>query len=753
MNKSPRNDKQSGFSRRGRRSSGARNMDSERKRLALSMAVIVLVWGVFVVRLWTIQITNGEQYAKEARRQSTGRVEIPAQRGVMYDRFGKEVAVNVIRYSVYVHPKSTKEALSVGKYFDRLFKKKSGSTKKKHNIKSGKFSWVSRGLSDENVRRIRDDAQPGVYIRKEQGRKYPFGIVGKQIIGFTDIDNNGISGIESRFDSTLRGAVGLAVGRKDGHSNYYQVDEKAQTPSIAGKSIALTIDWDFQEIVEQELRSATEQYKAKSAIAVFLDCNTGEILATAHYDPTEKHPERPVKLRSITDSFEPGSIYKVITAAAILDENIAPVDTVIDCEDGRWLCGRRYLNDDEEHGEMTFHDIITFSSNIGVAKLAIALGGEKLASASQRFGIGEKTMVEFPGEQSGKLHTDMKWSDYNVAALSIGHSVATTPLQMALMMGAVANGGTLYRPRLIRGVIGANGEVRDFTEPEELWRVMKPGSVASLQAMLKNVVDSGTAQKVQSEIVSIAGKTGTAEVPRLDGKGYLKNKFNASFAGYFPADSPLVAGIVLLLQPEPIHYGGLTSGPTFRRIAEQYVLSNPAKFGPASHRLTLEKGNSAYAKKSIKAPKFMGLTPQAAINKGKGLQVAVKGDCYVGNVRWQYPAAGSPIEPGSVIAIQTQDPLLKGAKEFRAPDVIGMSARQASLLLTRLNVPFALDGVGKILSQKPASGSIMRTGGILTLRCQQAGKKTYSTLHPVVRFKESHKWSFVAQRESRLRLN
>jgi cell division protein FtsI (penicillin-binding protein 3) len=757
VNKLSRTGKNQAASRRGRRSASARNVVTERRRLAWSMAVIVVVWCVFVIRLWTIQVTNGPEYAKMARKQSTGKVEIPAQRGVMYDRFGKEVAVNVIRYSAYVHPRSSKEARSVGKYFDTLLGKKAGYTQKQRKIKSGKFSWVRRGLSDKQVRRIRADAQPGVYIRKEQGRKYPFGAVGKQILGYTDIDNNGISGVESRFDSTLSGVAGIAVGRKDGHSNFYQVDEQAQAPSLPGKSLALTIDWDFQEIVEEELRGAVEEYNAKGAAAVFLDCNTGEILATAHYDPSEKNPERPTKLRSITDLFEPGSIYKVITAAAILDEGLAPLDSLIDCEDGRWLCGRRYLNDDEEHGELSFHDIITFSSNIGVAKLAIALGGKKLAAASQRFGIGQKTMVEFPGEQGGTLHTDMKWSDYNVAALSIGHSVSTTPLRMALMVAAVANGGTLYRPRLVRGVIGADGEVRDFSAPEELWRVMKPRSVAPLQAMLKNVVDSGTAQKVQSEIVSIAGKTGTAEVPRPDGKGYFKNKFDASFAGYFPTDSPLIAGIVLLHQPEPIHYGGHTSGPAFRRIAEKYALANPAKFGPASHRLTLERGNSAYAKKNIKAPNFIGLTPRAAINKGAGSSVTVKGDFGRGNVIWQYPVAGARITPGATVAIQTQAPLSKGDQEFQTPDVVGMSARQASLLLTRLNVPFALDGVGKIVSQKPTSGSIMRTGGTLTLRCQQAGKKTYSMIRPTTGSTiwsiASHARNSAYRKDARLTLN
>ncbi len=722
----------SSAARQGSRSSSARNVAGERRRLALVLVVMALTFGVFGYRLWSIQVTNGSRYAQIAKKRSTGKIKIPAARGVVYDRFGKEVAVNVIRFSAYVHPRTKKEARELGRYFDKLFKRKSGTSLKKHRIKAGKFSWIRRGLSDDHLRRIRKDARRGVYVRKEQGRKYSYGTIGKQILGYTDIDNKGISGIESRFDSVLTGTVGIAVGRKDGHANFYQVDEKAQTPSIAGKSLALTIDWEFQGIVERELRKATHEFNALGGAAVFVDCNTGEILAIAHYDPLEKNPERPTKLKAITDSFEPGSIYKVITAAAILDEGVVSVDSVIDCENGRWLCGRRYLNDDEEHGEMSFHDIITFSSNIGVAKLAIGLGGEKLAAASQRFGIGQKTMVQYPGEQRGMLHTDMRWSEFNIAALSIGHSVAVTPLQMAMMMSAVANGGMLYRPRLVRGIISANGEIRDLSESEELWRVMKSKSVAPLQAMLKNVVDSGTAKELQSAIISIAGKTGTAEVPRNDGRGYLKNKFNASFAGYFPADSPLIAGIVLLNQPEPIHYGGLTSGPAFRRIAESYALSNPSKFGPASHRLTLEDDPAELEENYVVTPKFIGLTSKAANSKGAGLDVTVKGDycndCdpYSGVVFWQTPAPGAKILPGSIVAIQTQPPLSKSAKDFQMPDVVGMTASQASLLLTRLNIQFVLDGAGKILSQKPVPGSIIRTGGTLTLSCQRVTGKQYS---------------------------
>ncbi|MCH9031954.1 MAG: penicillin-binding protein 2 [candidate division Zixibacteria bacterium] len=532
---------------------GKRDFRSEKRRLGFWLVVFSLFSLVVFARLWSIQITHGAEYREIALRQSAGKAPILAPRGAIYDRAGREVAVDVIRHSLCVYPMTQKEAEITEKYLDRLYKRRNGYSRKAHKIQPKRFRWIERGIDDQLALRIKSESPKGVFVREERGRDFPFGLVGKQILGYTDIDNRGISGIESRYDDLLRGVDGVADIQRDGLSKVYRVEERPLLQPSPGSSLILTIDWEFQEIVEEELVKAVNKHNALGGCAAFVDVYTGEILAAAHFDCDEKFPERPTKLKAITDCFEPGSIYKFVMAAAILDERPSLADTSYYCEEGRWLCGTRYLHDDKKHGDLTLCEIIEFSSNIGTAKLAIELGAESLVRSSQRFGFGQRTRVDFPGEQSGVLHTDMVWSDYNIAALSIGHSVSVTPLQMCMAMAAIANGGELYQPRLTRGSISSKGIASESKKPKKIGRVMKKQSSEILRSYLRGVVTHGTATKVNSNTVAIAGKTGTAEIPRTDGRGYLKNKFVASFAGYFPADSRLC---------NPFRVGVLFGSPT-----------------------------------------------------------------------------------------------------------------------------------------------------------------------------------------------
>lgn len=700
-----------------------RSAAGEKARLGFCLVIISLVWCVIVGRLWNIQVVSGKTYAQIAAKQATDKIPLPAERGVIYDRTGKEVAVNVIRHSLWVYPQSDEEKARVGIYLDKLLGYRPGMSIAKHKIQTRRFRWIKRGVSDKLARRVAADTVPGVFIRQERGREYPYGLIGKQILGFTDSDNKGISGLEARYNEVLSGRDGVADIRRDGFRNAYQVIERPLSRPRPGGSLILTIDWMFQEIVEEELMRAVENYNALSGDAVFVDCATGELLAVAHCNPQDNHQQRPTKLPPVTDSFEPGSIYKVITAAALLDKNIAGPSRVIDCEGGAWQVGRRTLHDDKEHGEMTFHNIMAFSSNIGIAKLAIELGGEKLVSVSRRFGIGQKTRVDFPGEQRGKIRTDVRWSDYNVSALSIGHSVAVTPLQMALATAAIANGGSLYRPRFARGIVGADGLSSELREPEKVAQALSARSARQLRRMLRSVVDTGTAQLARSTTIGLAGKTGTAEIPREDGKGYYKNRFNASFIGYFPADSPLIAGIVVLKRPEPVHYGGHTSAPAFRKMAERYALANPGRFSSLHKNLDINaEDRSAFSE----APRLIGLTAWAARQSSTRKGFTLKGMNDDGDVIWQYPSAGEPIQAGASIVALTNSMIKRsrassgmfGMSGCVAPDLLGVTTRQASLLLAQLHIPFDLDGSGRIIRQRPEAGSIMQRGEVAYLSCE-----------------------------------
>ncbi len=705
------------------RRSGGRNISGEKLRLGVVLAALALTFSAVTARLWYIQVSQHKRYLEIALKQSTGKIPLQAERGTIYDRTGRPVAHNVVRAGVFVSPRSAEDAKAAGRYLDKLFSKRRGYHQREHKITRGKFRWIRRGIDDALARKIRLDAPAGVFVMDESGREYPYGLVGKQILGYTDIDNNGISGVESRFDEDLKGVDGKADIQRDGLRNIYKVDENPLVKPQPGQSLILTVDWEFQEIVEEELRAAVEEFNAQGASALFVDCATGEILSAAHYDPTEKHPGRPSKLKSITDSFEPGSIYKIITAAGVLDGGIATPDRLVYCEKGKWRLGRRTLHDDKELEDVTFHQTISKSSNIGVGKLAIELGGEGLIGVSQKFGIGQKTRVDFPGEQAGVLHTDMRWSDYNIAALSIGHSVTVTPIQMAMAIASIANGGSLYRPHLLRGVVSANGITEDNREAEFVCRTMKSENSELLRAMLEDVVDTGgTAPPTKSAIVSIAGKTGTAEVPRPDGKGYFKNKFIASFVGYFPTDEPKVAGIVIMDRPEPIHYGGYTSGPAFKRMAERYAMANPKQFSPASHQLLVSVDGGVKGKPT---PDLMGMDVASAHKKAARAGSAAQGALTEGRIVWQFPPADAPnVSSGPIAALsvpsfteqvaRANNP--DGNKNVKIPVLVGLTVRQAAMLLAQMKLQFQIEGIGRITDQIPESGSIISRDETITLR-------------------------------------
>lgn len=486
-------------------------------RLRILFALVILCFGAFVARLVHLQLYMNALYSEIVDHQTSGRIDIPAERGMLYDRNGQVVAKNVIGSSLYAYALDDEEVAKVGAYLERLYRLPRGSAKAEYKLEPKKFRWIKRRISDSEAERIEADSVTGLHLRRDNQREYPFGLVGRQILGYTDIDNRGQSGFELAYDSLLAGQTGTADIRRDGLRNTYRVKEAALVKPIPGQSLVLTVDWRLQDIVEQELKHAVDTFSAACGLAAYLDCRTGDILAIAHYDPNEKFPERPTKLRAISDQFEPGSVFKPFTAAGIIDAGLADYSRQVYCENGAWNLGSRILHDDKKHGWLTFREIIELSSNIGIAKRAIEADGNDLFDMYRRFGFGRKLHIGLPGEAGGRLVPPSKWSNYNVAAVAMGHSIALTPLQLANAFAAIANGGELLRPHLILGRVDENGFVVSGQRREVINRIMKNGNLDSLKAFLRGVVENGTAKVVNSEIVGIAGKTGTAELPDLEG--------------------------------------------------------------------------------------------------------------------------------------------------------------------------------------------------------------------------------------------
>jgi cell division protein FtsI/penicillin-binding protein 2 len=670
----------------------------ERVRIGVLWALICLTMCVFAARLIHLHVFCGPTYREIVNRQSSRTIDIPATRGVICDRNGLIVANNIVKPTLYAWPTSNREVNSVADYIDKLYGHSPGTAKKRFNLRPRSFSFIDRHMSDALAHRVEQEAPHGLYLREEAHRTYPYGLVGRQILGFTDIDNHGQSGLELSFDSLLAGRNGIADVYRDGLQNVFRVREQAMLPPQPGQSLVLACDWRLQEIVEQELKRAACEYNAESGVAAFVDCNSGEVLALAHYDPDESLPDKPFKLRAIADQFEPGSVFKPITAAGILDAGLVDFDDSIYCESGRWTIGRRTLRDDKKRDSLSFRQIMELSSNIGLAKLAIELGGEQLYQTTSKFGLGRQTGIELPGESAGSIGRPNRWSEYTTAALSMGHAVAVNSLHLAMAFAAVANGGELLKPRLVIGGLDHNRKLLQERERKVIERIMKPATADTLRAILRGVVEHGTAVPVNSKIVDIAGKTGTAQMIDFERKRYFQHKFTASFAGFFPAEQPQIAGVVVLSNPQPVHYGGHTAGPAFRRIAERYALLNPGRF-IGTHRVLA--GADHDAPKPVEVPDFVGRPADWAKTEATANGLNLRTTCDSGFVLWQFPPAGGVMFPGDRIVLATSNSNHDGLPMI---DLTGLSLRQAAAFLSFAGITFHARGTGHVVKQSLQPG-------------------------------------------------
>ena len=663
-------------------------------------------------RLIHIQIFLSPEYSKIVRRQSEGQQKIPASRGIIYDRNGLIVANNIELQSLSAWPDNKKEVNEIAAFLEDFFDMPKGSAIKTYNLAPQKFSWIKRKLSDKVAAEIDRRRPEGLHLQEEIERSYPFGDVGKQITGFTNIDCNGQAGFELWQNSSLAGKSGIAAYRRDGNRNRFRIKEQAITQPIPGRSKVLTIDWQLQEIVEEELKNGVRDHNAELGMAVFLNNNNGEIIAMAHYDPNEPQKGKPQKLRVLTDLFEPGSVYKIIAAAGLLEEKAVNFDDSVYCENGVWKMGRNRLHDDHEHEWLNFRSIIELSSNIGIGKHAINYGGEELYQLSKKFGIGEKTLEGWPGEQSGYITKPKQWSDFSVASLSIGHAVAVNALQMANAMAAVANGGTLYQPRLILCDVDETGNPMEPEPSKVIAELMSKETSDSLKSFLRGVVERGTAEVVNSQIVTIAGKTGTAQIYDTERKRYSFSRYNASFAGFFPAENPMVTGIVLMVNPQPVHYGGHTSGKTFRKIAERYTIIHPDLFTVPT-RMIAE--NSDKIKNTQVVPNLTGQLLVNAIDEAEKNKLQVRATSDSGFVVWQYPPPDRLMFTDDDIIVVVDSGKDQAQKMV---DLTGLSVREASAYMAHLGLEYTVVGNGKVYKQSLKAGALVQRESTCKLECK-----------------------------------
>jgi cell division protein FtsI/penicillin-binding protein 2 len=551
-----------------------------RTRCAIVCLGFILLFSVFSFRLIDLQMIKHDEYAGLAAEKHVDKQPIFAERGAILDVNNEVLAHNVPVETVVAdatHLNNIAATVDVVggelKIPARELSEKLSGDRRYIVIKREVPETVAESLRQK----LRAQNLRGIYFEHDATRIYPNGSMLCHVIGFTDFEHHGIQGVEASMDQYLHGQDGyryIEHNRAGQEIVLYRGQERAPRD---GYQIHLTVDLNLQNIVENEIDAAVRQYSPKKATIILMRPQTGEILAMANrpnFDlnlRSEAKPEQ-MKNRAIIDMMEPGSTFKIVVTAASLNEHKVNLDSEIFCENGVWNFGGTALHDHAAFADLSVKDILVKSSNIGAAKLAVNLGDEKFYEYIRRFGFGERTGIELPGEIPGLIRPPQSWSKISITHIPMGHEIGVTPLQMITAMATIANGGKLMTPRIVKSITTSDGKTVSTLQPIALRQVISPQTAKQIAEALRGVVsDRGTAAAAAVPGFTIAGKTGTAQKVGPHG-GYEKGKEVVSFSGFLPAENPQFVGLVVLDEAQTTpeqNYGGTVAGPIFARIAEK----------------------------------------------------------------------------------------------------------------------------------------------------------------------------------------
>jgi cell division protein FtsI/penicillin-binding protein 2 len=645
----------------------------------LTVVVLLTLWVVAIeARLVFLQVLDHGDLVARAERQQKRTQEAVAKRGDVLDRRGHLLATSVDADTIYAVPSEIVDPADAAAKLCRAF----GDCTRKERAalidKLGQpraFAYVRRQVAAEVAEKVAALKLDGIGFLKESKRFYPNRELAAHLLGWVNIDNKGMAGVESTYDSKIGGKNGTILIQTDARRRVFS---RVERPPLPGSTIELTIDEYLQHIAERELRAGVLENHAAGGSAIIMNPHTGEILAMAN-EPTfnpnayRDADETARRNRAVQDLYEPGSTFKVVTASAALEEKIVRVDTPIDTSPGFIkLTGRKPISEDghRNYGTLTFTDVIVKSSNIGAIRIGFRIGTERLSRFVSAFGFGRPSSPDFPAESPGIVWAPQTWTESALASVSMGYQVGVTPLQMVTAVSSVANGGELVEPRIVRALY--HGDRRLAVRPKVLRRTINPETASLLTGIMEDVVARGTAKRAQIPGYTIAGKTGTAS--KLVNGHYSRSEYNASFVGFFPSRRPAVAMIVVIDSPHGAagYHGGAVAAPIFQRIAESAVryLGIPPDVNPTTPVLVARHD----------APDAAAVTP---IN---------------------VPAPAPSPMPVQVVS-----------DDNAVPDVTGLGAREAVRILLKRGLKPRLSGDGIVASQAPAAGEPIAPGMVCRL--------------------------------------
>ncbi|MBE3587158.1 MAG: PASTA domain-containing protein [Thermoanaerobacteraceae bacterium] len=685
------------------------------RRLGAILFCIILAFALLILRLFWLQVVWGGQLRQEATAIRTRDIVLNPNRGIIYDRNHNPLVTSIPVYSVYAHPDQIKDVPRTAAAVAPVLGMKGEEVQQK--LSSGKpFVWLKYGVSSEKARELQARNLPGIGMVQSSTRFYKQGTLAAHLLGFVGDENQGLNGVEKRFDAELRGTPGKMVLEVDSHDRQIPQSGVLVQPSIPGNNLILTIDQTIQYYVERELDRIVSSYQPSWAVILVMDPRSGEILAMGSrptFDPSrwKEFPSGLWEKNPATHyTYEPGSTFKIISAAAALEEGVVqPAEQFFDS--GYVIVKGRRIScwDEKGHGPETFAQAVENSCNPVFAQAGLRLGKERLYKYVRGFGFGSATGIDLPGEETGVVVSPQKATDLDIAVMSIGQSIAVTPIQLITAVSAVANGGDLVQPHVVRAVEDAQGNVIREITPGVVRRVISAGTARQLAGMLEKVVVEGTGKMALVEGYRVAGKTGTAQVP-VPG-GYAPDKYVASFAGFAPAGDPRVAVLVVVGEPRGGQYhGGEVAAPAFSAVVRDTLryLGVPEDPGQQHQDAQAEQAAAGPVDNRVPVPDLTGFPVADArwLLSERGLRVWSPGE--EGVVTGQEPAAGQQVSRGHTVSLRVGG--LQPGGQVIVPNLTGLTVKKAGAVLEKLHLHLQPTGSGVAVKQKPQPGARVSPG-------------------------------------------
>jgi cell division protein FtsI (penicillin-binding protein 3) len=729
-----------------------------------------LIWvSLIVTKLFWLQIVRHGEFVEKAQKQQQHTFEVAPRRGVLYDRNLRELAMTVQADSVFAVPSEIEDKKATVHALAQIVHTSAEDTwtsedqiAERVNASRG-FAWIARRLSPETAVKVKALNLKGIYFQKEFQRFYPDSEIAAQVLGYVGVDDNGLGGMEQKFDSRLHGQPGRMYAAMDARRHVMGSTEREPQP---GANLVLTIDENIQFIAERALDAAMQRTRADNGTAVVQDVHTGQILALAirpTFNPNDFRHTTPALLRdhAVSDVYEPGSTFKLVTYASAIDQGIVKPDDKIDCQGGAITFNGRTIHDDksDHYGVITVHEALEHSSDVAAVKLALRMGPEHFYDYIRNFGFGSKTGLELPGETRGLLRPPARWGATSIGSIAIGQEVAVTPVQLVSMVSTIANGGVYLPPHVVLNTQDPNsqnsghsagqpttqlvalpfraGEELPNPLPQGAHRVISTMSAAEMRKMMEGVVLYGTGKQAQLNGYSSGGKTGTAQKIDPATHTYSKTMHIASFAGIAPVNSPVIAVAVVLDNPKGggiSYYGGAASAPVFAQVAQDTLeyLGVPhdidlhPNHAPAKNltahdaepeqehtgdvNALLSAVNDLPADDPLREAVSNARTPAAKDSGKKTANIVVS--TKTKSIEPQPATNANPSPAPAVVAVS-----LPAGKTIKVPSLIGMPVRQVVEQVATAGLNLQVEGRGLVRSQEPAAGSQVPPGAQIVVHC------------------------------------